>query len=219
MTQSLFVFYIMQTFYISYLSESFYFIKLTWLDEYLSCHPDFECHRYLKLVRVSVHHGCQHARQVSHTKFSRRKTMLVTTSRFGRVDMRPDDVLLFPNGVLGLEDCRHWVLLADAHNEALGWLQSLTRQDVAFAVVSPRRYISDFQLRVSRSELTILSLEDLNSAQVLAIVGKNEEGITLNLRAPLVINEERRIGRQVIASNELPVQFSLAPEQKLRKSA
>lgn len=146
--------------------------------------------------------------------------MQVQTTRFGTVEMRAEDVLLFPNGLLGMEDCRHWVLLADAQNDALGWLQSLTRAEVALAVVSPRRYVPEYQLRVSRGELVPLALEDLKQAQVLAILGKNERGITLNLRAPVVINEERRIGRQVIANNDLPVQYELTPEPvRLRMTA
>ncbi len=79
------------------------------------------------------------------------ETMQVQTTRFGTVEMRAEDVLLFPNGLLGMEDCRQWVLLADAQNDALGWLQSLTRAEVALAVVSPRRYVPDYQLRVSRA--------------------------------------------------------------------
>lgn len=146
--------------------------------------------------------------------------MLVLTSRFGRVEMRAEDVLLFPTGLLGMESCRHWVLLADANNEALGWLQSLTQADLAFAVVSPRRFVPDYQLRVSRSELLPLALDDLRQAQVLVIVGKNERGMTLNLRAPIVINEERKVARQVIANNDVPVQFELGGEPvKLRMSA
>jgi hypothetical protein len=57
-------------------------------------------------------------------------------------------------GLPGLEDCREWALLADASNDALGWLQSTTRGDVALAVVSPRRFVPDYQVRIPRSELT-----------------------------------------------------------------
>ena len=57
--------------------------------------------------------------------------MKIDTSRFGIVDIEPDDLLHFASGLLGLEECRHWVLLADAVNEALGWLQSATRPEIS----------------------------------------------------------------------------------------
>jgi flagellar assembly factor FliW len=136
--------------------------------------------------------------------------MNISTTRFGRLDVKSEELLVFPAGILGLEDCREWVLLADADNDALGWLQSTTRREVALAVVSPRRFVPGYQARISRSELAPLDLADVRQAQVLVIVGKNDRSITLNLKAPLVINLQRHMGRQVIANGEQPIQFELA---------
>lgn len=146
--------------------------------------------------------------------------MKIDTTRFGSVDVEADDLLHFPGGVLGLEECRHWVLLADAENDALGWLQSTSQPAIAFAVVCPRRFVPDYQLRVSRAELSPLELGEIRDAHVLTIVGSGQRGITLNLKAPLVINLQRRIGRQVITNVDLPVQFELAGQaMPLRKTA
>jgi flagellar assembly factor FliW len=146
--------------------------------------------------------------------------MKIDTTRFGTLEIGPDDILHFPSGLLGLEDCRHWVLLADSDNEALGWLQNTANPDIAFAVVSPRRFVVDYQVRVSRGELTPLALTDIREAQVLSIVGKNEHGITLNLKAPLVINLPQRLGRQVITNGDLPIQYPLSREPvALKKTA
>lgn len=145
--------------------------------------------------------------------------MRINTTRFGRIEINADDVLLFPTGLVGLEDCRHWVLLADAHNESLGWLQSISRAEVALAVVCPRRFVPEYQLRVAKSEMAPLEISDLKQAQLLAVVGKNDRGITLNLKAPIVLNLERRLGRQVIANGELSVQHVLEEARPLRMSA
>jgi flagellar assembly factor FliW len=146
--------------------------------------------------------------------------MKIETTRFGAVEIEPQDVLDFPSGLLGLEDCRQWVLLADTENDALGWLQCATRVEYAFAVVCPRRFVPDYQVRISRGELTPLLLADVREAQVLTIVGKGERGITLNLKAPVVINLERRLGRQVITNGDMPVAYELASQPAaLRKIA
>jgi flagellar assembly factor FliW len=42
-------------------------------------------------------------------------------------------------------------------------------------------------------------------------VNKNENGITLNLKAPIVVNVPKRLARQIIANGELPVQHELHP--------
>jgi flagellar assembly factor FliW len=146
--------------------------------------------------------------------------MRITTSRFGRIDIDAGDVIRFPSGLPGLEDCREWALLADASNEALGWLQCTTRAEVALAVVSPRRFVPDYQVRIPRSELTPLALADVRQAQVVVVVGKTDTTLTLNLKAPIVINLEARTGRQVVASGDLPLQYELTRGRPpLRKSA
>ena len=146
--------------------------------------------------------------------------MRITTSRFGRIDVDADDILRFPSGLPGLEDCREWALLADASNDALGWLQSTNRGDVALAVVRPRRFVPDYQVRIPRSELSPLAISDMRQAQVVVVVGTNGKSLTLNLKAPIVINLETRTGRQVVASGELPLQYELTSERPpLKKSA
>jgi flagellar assembly factor FliW len=59
--------------------------------------------------------------------------------------------------------------------------------------------------------------EVVDDVHVLVIVGKNDHGITLNLKAPLVIHLHQRIGRQVVASGDQPVQYELCREMSPRK--
>ena len=87
-------------------------------------------------------------------------------------------------------------------------------------MVSPRRFVPDYQVRIPRSELTPLSITDIRQAQVVVVVGQNGTGLTLNLKAPIVINLEARTGRQVVASGELPMQYELSTNRPpLKKSA
>jgi flagellar assembly factor FliW len=146
--------------------------------------------------------------------------MRITTTRFGRIDVDAADLIRFPSGLPGLEDCREWALLADSANDALGWLQSTARAEVALAVVSPRRFVPDYQVRIPRSELSPLALDDMRDAQVVVVVGENGTGLTLNLKAPIVINLQARTGRQVVASGDLPLQYDLSIERRpLKQSA
>lgn len=146
--------------------------------------------------------------------------MVISTTRFGALEVRDDDVLDFPGGLLGFESCQRWVLLGDAENEALAWLQAMQRPELAVPVVSPRRFVPDYQLRVPRRELAGLELTAPHDAYVLAIVGRNDHGLTLDLRAPLVVNLGRKIGRQVISSDQQPLDHPLQEQSlPLRRSA
>lgn len=146
--------------------------------------------------------------------------MQINTTRFGQLEVADEDAIRFPAGLPGLNDCTSWVLLADAHHEALGWLQSTQQEDVALAVVTPGTFVPGYELRVGRAELGSELCQRESELHVLVIVGKNERGITLNLKAPLVIDLAARVGRQVVASSELPVQYELTSmERPLRRAA
>lgn len=147
--------------------------------------------------------------------------MHIDTSRFGPVQIEADDILLFPHGLIAFEDCRHWVLLSDADNESLGWLQSISRPEVALPVISPRRFVPGYQMRVARTQLAPLELTQFDQAFLLTIVSQEDQSLTVNLKAPIVVNLDRRLGRQVITTDEQPVAHLIGQRihAPLRKSA
>jgi flagellar assembly factor FliW len=145
--------------------------------------------------------------------------MQISTTRFGTLSIDDADIISFPQGLIGMESCRRWMLLADARTPALGWLQCVDRPDVALAVVSPQRFVSTYQVRVSRRDVEPLGVRSADEAQVLAIVSDVKGRLALNLKAPLVIHLETRLGRQVIAKDDHPVQHIVGSVLSLRRSA
>src|SRR5262245_23224277 len=110
--------------------------------------------------------------------------MQINTTHFGPVEIEIDDILLFPQGIISCDDCRHWVLLPDAENPALAWLQSVSRPEVALPVVSPRRFATGYSVHVARGQLLPLEFSQFDQAYVLTVVSKSDDDLTLNLKAP-----------------------------------
>jgi flagellar assembly factor FliW len=145
--------------------------------------------------------------------------MLIQTSRFGSVDIQPEDILLFSRGLFAFENHRHWVLLAD-DNDAVAWLQSLNDPEVALPLVSPRRFVPQYRVCLARNQLTPLEMAALDQAFVLVVLSRHQGALTMNLKAPVIINLDRRIGRQVVTCDEQPLQLELPKSVvRLRKSA
>jgi flagellar assembly factor FliW len=136
--------------------------------------------------------------------------MDIATTRFGTVTIDEEDVLTFIDGLIGMEDCQRWALLADSHNAALGWLQSVDRPDLALAVVCPRRFVAGYRVRICRRDIEPLGLPAAGEAQVLAIVNQAGESLALNLN---------RTGRQIVAKDDHPVQHLLSGARAFRRTA
>jgi flagellar assembly factor FliW len=147
--------------------------------------------------------------------------MQIETRHFGTVTVEAEDFVLFPRGIVAFEECRHWVLLGDVENPMLAWLQSVSRAEVAVPVISPRRFVPDYAVRLVRGQLAPLEFSQFDQVFVLAVVSQSDGDLTVNLKAPLVINLDRRLGRQVITSDDQPVALPLTTigPSLLRKSA
>ena len=146
--------------------------------------------------------------------------MDIATTRFGLLAIAPQETLRFPAGLPGLEECRHWVLLVEPGRPQVAWLQSIDRPEIALAVVDPRDYVPHYDVRVSRQQLLPLSLMEAADVQVLAVVSRDEHGLTLNLKAPLVINYQLGTGHQLVNNADWPVSYPLEGETTLlRKTA
>ncbi len=135
--------------------------------------------------------------------------MRIDTTRFGKVTVSEDKLLMFPQGIIGMETLRQWALLPDPENEAVAWLQSASCGDRALALISPRVFLPEYKVRVGQRELAPLNLRSGDETFVLSTLSGHVGNLATNLRAPIIINLTRRLGCQVITSDDQPLRFAL----------
>jgi flagellar assembly factor FliW len=135
--------------------------------------------------------------------------MRIDTKRFGTLRLNADQLFLFPQGLIGMETLRQWALLPDPDNQSVAWLQSASRGDRAIAVVSPRAFFDDYRVNVTRREIACLRMQPDAEVYVLTAISGHVGRLTTNLRSPLLLNLNRRLGCQVITSDSQPLQRPL----------
>ena len=123
------------------------------------------------------------------------------TSRFGLVQIVPDSIIVFAEGLIGLGGSRYALLSADARSPFL-WLQSLDDAGIALPVVNPHTFFEDFVVELAEGEAQRLGLGEGSPADVYVTVtaANDPSEITVNLKAPILIREAS--GYQVI--NQAP---------------
>jgi len=135
--------------------------------------------------------------------------MRIETERFGSLQIDERELFLFPQGIIGLETLRQWALIPDPENSTVAWLQSASRGDRALAVISPRVFVQDYRVHVSRRSLETLQLRSDHRTYVLTTLAGGVGRLTTNLRAPIIMNLDRRLGVQVITGDDQPMQHPL----------
>lgn len=125
----------------------------------------------------------------------------IQSTRFGTVEVNPDSVLEFPNGLIGLGGTRY-VLVAPEPDSVFLWLHSAEDPSLALPVTRPWNFFPDYAVSLSDTETERLGFAADAEPDVWVTVRATDqlERFTANLKAPILVSESR--AHQVI--NEAP---------------
>jgi flagellar assembly factor FliW len=131
----------------------------------------------------------------------------VRTTRYGEMEtvrVSEEVVLSFPEGMPGFERHHRYALLQDARLAPFFWLQSLHDPLVGFLVIPPGLLVRDYEFDIADPDVELLELSDPSQARVLTIlvVPEDVRAMTANLQAPIIVNPQKRLARQVILTDE-----------------
>jgi flagellar assembly factor FliW len=113
-----------------------------------------------------------------------------------------ENVIQIPDGLLGFEQVKKYVLLAQPQEEPFMWLRMIENVDKRFLVISPFVIMPDYQPDISTEDVRFLGLNGPNDALVICIVTlRSNRPPTANLKGPIVINRHTLLAKQVIPNN------------------
>jgi flagellar assembly factor FliW len=131
--------------------------------------------------------------------------MKLNTKHFGEIEVLDDRCITFENGLPGFDDVHRFILLDSTDPESpFKWLQSVDVPQLAFAIANPFMIKPDYDIEIS--DETVKGIEIENAADVaiysIVIVPDDISRISMNLKAPIVINSKNRRGMQIILDTE-----------------
>jgi len=124
--------------------------------------------------------------------------VLLPTRLFGPIQVPRHSLLDFSDGLLGFGGERQFAMLPSAM-EGLFWLQDAGHGDLAFLVLDPYTFFPAYRPQLP-ADAGSLGGPDEECALVCTVTLARRDGdpCTVNLQAPILINMNRRQGRQVI---------------------
>jgi len=112
------------------------------------------------------------------------------------LDIAPNKVITFPEGLPGFEDCKRFGLFEQDQEGVLFSLQSLDDPAIAFTVADPAIFGFRYDMPLSDEDVAALGLKPDDEVAVAVMVYKGDSGINANLTAPLLINLGSHVGLQ-----------------------
>ncbi|MBN2402071.1 MAG: flagellar assembly protein FliW [Spirochaetes bacterium] len=143
--------------------------------------------------------------------------IFIHTKPFGEMEVDKKQIIDFPDGILGFDFIKKFVILDSDENSPFKWMQAYTEPDLAFIIIQPDFFMLDYELAISQSDFEAVEAEEDESLLVFAIVTipANPADMTANLQGPIIINTKKRLGRQVISlSDKYSVKHKILDEMK-----
>lgn len=125
--------------------------------------------------------------------------MKTIQTRFGEIEYDPSNLIHFPEGLIGLDQLKHFLVMPNKNDGPLFWIQSIDDPAFAFVVTDPTHFFIDYLVSPDDNEREKLGIDENGAYFVLAIVSISpEKEITLNLSGPILYAPETNKGMQVI---------------------
>lgn len=125
--------------------------------------------------------------------------MNIQTKFHGVQEINKDDIIYFPSGIPGFLDEKEFYILPLEGTE-LFVLQSILTTDMAFIITDPFVLFPQYEFDLPEEALGKLEIQSDKDVATFAILTVREpfQDTTANLQAPLVINQTKKLGKQVI---------------------
>lgn len=151
--------------------------------------------------------------------------MLIQTKYFGEIDLTEDKIITLERGLFGFEEFKKYTILYDCEKEGganVSWFQSVDEPTLALPVMNPLLVKEDYNPVVEDELLSgIGEISEENLVILLTMtVPANIKEMSVNLKAPIIINADTRKGAQLIVENQdYEVKYKIYDLLKEKKEA
>lgn len=124
----------------------------------------------------------------------------IETTRFGLIEVNEDHVIHFKDGMIGFPKLKEYTLIESTAMPLILWLQSLAEPDVAFPLVEPFFFKKDFKVNMTDADKHSLRFSEGDRLKLLVVmtIPENMVHMTVNMKAPIVIDINQATAAQVI---------------------
>lgn len=128
----------------------------------------------------------------------------LSTNNFGNLSIEKENIITFEQGLLGFEELKQFAIIDVEECLPFEWLVSVEDPIVAFPILNPTLFFSDYKPSLSKDDLVLLDIRKEKDVEMFCIVtlGKKPEDVTLNLKGPILINMKNKMGKQVVITED-----------------
>ena len=147
--------------------------------------------------------------------------MELESTRFGIITLDEAEVIRFKKGLYAFEDEKEFVILEE-DDSPFFYLHAVNNPDLCFVVTEPGNFYEDYEFKLGKKAKNDLQLESPDDVLVinLVVIPDDYKKMTINLKAPIVINQREQLGRQIIIDEpDYPVRQEIFSAEKSQSAS
>ncbi|MFX3687986.1 MAG: flagellar assembly protein FliW [Paenibacillus sp.] len=135
-------------------------------------------------------------------KFFAKEAFIINihTSMWGQLEIKEEDIYQFPKGLPGFEEETKFAVIP-WDGTPFSYLQSLKEPNLSFLMVSPFVFVPDYSFELGATDKEELGIGEQVSVYSMVTIHSQTNKSTMNLLAPVVLNPEHRLGKQIVLHN------------------
>jgi flagellar assembly factor FliW len=129
----------------------------------------------------------------------------IKTKAYGEIEVDENLIIDFPDGLLGFDFVKKFAILdSDDSSSPLKWLQAVEESELAFVIIRTDAIMDNYKLVIPSSEYVAIDSTKNDDIVVMVIVTipANPNDMTANLQGPIIINFNKRMGKQAISLSD-----------------
>jgi flagellar assembly factor FliW len=130
--------------------------------------------------------------------------MELQSKLLGKIEYAEENIIRFEEGLIGIPDKKNYLLIEKEDFRPFSYLQSVDDPTFILIVVNPMIVEKEYKFSIYKDDLNALDIRSENDFSLMAIVifAQKVEHITVNLKAPILINIHTKKALQVILQND-----------------
>ena len=128
------------------------------------------------------------------------------------IEVDEEKTITFEQGLIGFSELTRFIVLDHAPGSKFHWLQSVEKGEIAFPIVDPDHFVDGYVVKPPNALAELIG-EFRPDDLFLAVIVTFPQGggpVTLNLKAPVILNTQKRRGVQLVLEDpNAPVRFPL----------
>lgn len=127
----------------------------------------------------------------------------IKTRLLGELEINEESLIKFPEGILGFPDSHEFALIDVPGNEFFYLLQDINEEFISFILTDPFKFYHDYEIEISDEDLKKIQIEKKEQVGAMGMVtmAKPFKNSTVNLLAPIILNLEKKLGRQYVLND------------------